>query len=119
VGTPYNNFVSTKQNNATIDWTQWHTVGQLWVPGSFQNSNMGHVRNFIDGQPAFAGAGTFTPRSKTGLADTAFPYIEPLNSSTAFSVLDSDHLMIVLRTGLGQPFTVGYVKVWQIPGCSS
>ncbi len=122
VGTTYNNFVSTKRNKATIDWIQWHTVGQLWVPGSPQNRTPGYVRNFIDGQRAYSydGTGKFTPYSKAGWVDLASPpFIDPLNSATAFSVLDSDHLMIILGTGPGQPFTVGYVKVWQIPGCAT
>ncbi|MGQ0444228.1 MAG: hypothetical protein ACT4O2_03635 [Beijerinckiaceae bacterium] len=118
VGTNYNNFVSAKQNNAAIDWTQWHTIGQLWVPGNSRNRAQGYVQNFIDGQAANAGAGTFAPLSKTGWKDAAAAFIDPLNSSTAFSVLDSNHLMIILGTGPGQPFTVGYVKVWQIPGCA-
>ncbi|MGH6844210.1 MAG: hypothetical protein ACRECU_05725 [Methylocella sp.] len=121
VGTAYNNFVSTKRNKATIDWTQWHTVGQLWVPGSSQNRTPGYVQNFIDGRRAYAydGTGKFTPLSKTGWDDLASPFIDPLHSSTAFSVLDRDHLMIILGSGTGQPFTVGYVKVWQIPGCAN
>jgi hypothetical protein len=119
VGTGYNNFVSTKQNNVTIDWTQWHTVGQLWVSGSFLRRTPGYVQNFIDGQPAYAGNGTYAPLSKTGWKDVASAFIDPLNSPTAFSVLDSDHLMVILGSGLGQPFTVGYVKIWQIPGCTN
>ena len=120
VGTNYNNFVSTNRNNATIDWTQWHIIGQLWVPGERQHP-LGYVQNFIDGQPAYAygGTGKFTPLSKTGWVDIfAVPYMDPFNRPTAFSVLDSDHLMIILGTGPGQPFTVGYVKVWQLPGCA-
>jgi hypothetical protein len=46
VGTPYNNFVSTKQNNVTIDWTQWHIIGQLWVPGNPYIHPAGYVQNF-------------------------------------------------------------------------
>jgi len=113
--------VSSKQNKAAIDWTQWHTVGQLWVPGGRRNYELGYVQNFIDGRPAFAydGTGKFTPLSKTGWEDLASSFIDPLNSSTAFSVLDQDHLMIILGTGPGQPFTVGYVKAWQIPGCAN
>ena len=118
LGTPYNNFVSTKQNNVTIDWTQWHIIGQLWVPGRPYKRPEGYVQNFIDGQPAYAGDGKFTPLSKTGWKDVASAYIDPMNSPTAFSVLDSNHLMIILGSGLGQPFTVRYVKVWQIPGCA-
>ena len=76
------------------------------------------MQNFIDGQPAYAGDGKFSPLSKTGWKDVASAFIDPMNSSTAFSVLDRDHLMIILGSGLGQPFTVGYVKVWQIPGCA-
>jgi hypothetical protein len=113
IGTPYNNFVSTKHNSVMIDWTQWHTVGQLWVPGSRYLHAKGYVQNFIDGQPAYAGNGTYAPLSKTGWKDVASAFTDPLNSPTTFSVLDSDHLMIILGTGQGEPFTVRYVKVWQ------
>jgi hypothetical protein len=87
LGTPYNNFVSTKQNNVTIDWTQWHIIGQLWVPGSPYFHPAGYVQNFIDGQPAYAGDGKFTPLSKTGWKDVGSAYVDPMNSPTAFSVL--------------------------------
>jgi hypothetical protein len=118
MGTPYNNFVSTKQNNVPIDWTQWHIIGQLWVPGTAQNNAQGYVQNFIDGQPAYAGNGQFAPLSKTGWKGSKSAFIDPFNSTTAFSVLDSNHLMMILGSGAGQPFIVRYVKVWQIPGCA-
>jgi hypothetical protein len=120
VGTYYNNFVSTNRSYAAIDWTQWHTIGQLWVPGQLLLLS-GYVQNFIDGKPAYAygPSGKFAPLSKTGWVDNfLFPYINPFGSNTAFSVLDRSHLMIILGTGQGQAFTVGYVKVWQIPGCA-
>jgi hypothetical protein len=117
-GTPYNNFVSTKPDNSTIDWTQWHTIGHLWVPGSAANSYQGYVQNFIDGIAAHAGAGTFAPLSKIGWSGVSYTFSTLENSPAAFSILDDDHLMVILGSGIGQALNVSYVKVWQIPSCA-
>jgi hypothetical protein len=65
-GTPYDNFITGKAGFPATDWTQFHTIGHLWVPGSAANGFQGYVENFIDGAPANAGTGAFSPLSKVG-----------------------------------------------------
>jgi hypothetical protein len=118
-GTPYDNFVSTKPSNAAIDWTQWHTIGQLWVPGNAGNYYQGYVQNFIDGVPANAGTGAFSPLSKTGWTHGTIDLTNLQNSPEAFSIIDQDHLMVILGAGVGQTLNVAYVHVWQPAGCGA
>jgi hypothetical protein len=77
------------------------------------------VQNFFDGVPSVAGAGAFSPLSKTGWDDSASYTFATLPGSPAvFSILDQTHLVVILGSGPETPINVSSVKVWQLPGCA-
>jgi hypothetical protein len=50
----YNNWTSNFNNNqpavpAGTDWTQYHTLGQLWIAGNTSNGFHGYVQYYFDG----------------------------------------------------------------------
>ncbi len=103
-GSSFTNYVITVP--ASTDWTQYHTVGQLWVPGTSANGNKGYVQYYFDDQPTsdkvtWVNSGDGTP---------------PPTEEFAFSIMDKQHLVIVLGTGVNVPMSVDWVHVWQIPG---
>jgi hypothetical protein len=64
----------------------------------------------------YAGAGAFSPLSKIGWSSNTPNTFETLqNNEAAFSILDRQHLFIILGTGTSQPFTIRFVHVWQLP----
>lgn len=114
-GTPYYNFVTGKPDGSIIDWNKWHTISQLWVPGTAANDYRGYVQNFLDGVAMYAGAGAFSPLSKVGWASNIpYTFTSLQNSEAAFSILDKQRLFIILGTGANQPFTIRFVRVWQL-----
>ena len=118
-GSSYDNYKSSLPDGGAIDWNVWHTVGQLWVPGNAANGGKGYVQNFFDGVPAIAGTGSFSPLSKTGWDDvSSYDFATLPDSSAVFSILDHDHLIVLLGTGPETPLSVKGVTVWQIPGCA-
>jgi hypothetical protein len=115
-GTPYYNFVTGKPDGSVINWNLWHTISQLWVPGNAANNYRGYVQNFLDGVAMYAGAGAFSPLSKVGWSSNSPSTFATLqNNEAAFSILDQQHLFIILGTGASQPFTIRFVHVWQLP----
>lgn len=119
IGSSYDNYKSSLPDGGVVDWTVAHTVAQLWVPGNASNGGKGYVQNFLDGVPARGGTGAFSPLSKTGWDDVAsYDFATLPDSSMVFSILDQDHLIVLLGTGPETPLHVNAVKVWQIPGCS-
>jgi hypothetical protein len=90
----------------STDWTQYHTVGQLWIKGTAANGNQGSILYYFDGQPTsdtvtWVDSGDGTP---------------PPTGDFIFSIIDKQHLMLVLGTGVNEPFTIDWVRVWQLPG---
>lgn len=84
------------------DFSRFHRYGFLWVPAS--RSQPGRSQFFFDGKPAgklvtwlSIGDGSPETEMKTG----------------SFSVLDKDHLVMILGSGGAQPMTVRSVDVWQ------
>jgi hypothetical protein len=67
-------------DGTTIDWTKWHTIGQLWVSGA-QNGGTGYMQDYFDGVPAYSvgGQGPFGTNTKIQWTD---PATLPLNIST-------------------------------------
>ena len=90
---------------AGADFNQFHTYAQLWVPGT--NGVAGFVKNYFDGtllsQLSWVDAGAGTP---------------PPSGSFLFSILDQDHLVLCLGTGIGEPMVFDWVRVWQ-PGTNA
>jgi hypothetical protein len=91
----------------TTDWSQFHTISQLWVSGA-TNCGNGYVQNYFDGQLM----------SKVTWVDSGAGTPPPTGSFT-FSIIDQDHLNIVLGSGLNQPLQVDYVHVWQLPSAAA
>jgi hypothetical protein len=89
------------------DWTQYHTIGQLWVPGSAASGFMGYVQGYFDGLP--------TKTKVTWVSVTTNPPPPPMGTYQ-FSIIDAQHMAVVLGTGKNVPFTVDWVHVWQING---
>lgn len=86
----------------TTDFTQYHRYGFLWVPATATTE--GYTRAYFDGEPI----GTqvqwtpFTNQTPT-----------PNGQSWAFGVMDQQHLVLILGTGVSEPMTIESVNVWQ------
>jgi len=91
------------QNPPTgTNFTQFHTYGFLWVPATA--TTPGFVDAFFDGQ-------------RTGYKVSWTQYTDqpptPVGKPWAYGRLDQQHMFFILGSGLGQPFTVKSVNVWQ------
>jgi len=84
------------------DFTQYHRYGLLWVPATATTS--GYVRFYLDGQPIGPDQEwiQFTDQPPT-----------PANQLWAYGIIDRQHLLLILGTGVGEPLTVQSVNVWQ------
>ncbi|MGJ0486528.1 MAG: hypothetical protein ACR65R_18615 [Methylomicrobium sp.] len=83
------------------DWTQFHTIGQLWVPSNIL-SNKGYVNNYFDGKLM----------SIVTWVNSSPPTIPPAGDFS-FSIMDQSQLVIILGTGVNQPLNIDWVHVWQ------
>jgi hypothetical protein len=92
---------------AGTDFTQYHRYGFLWVPATATSS--GYAKFYFDGMQI-----GYTYQWDP-LPSNAIP--PPVNQPWEFSILDQEHLYIILGTGPLQPMTVKSVDVWQ-PGAS-
>jgi hypothetical protein len=85
---------------AGTDFNQFHIYAQLWVPST--NGQAGYVINYFDGSPlsqvSWVGAGPGAP---------------PPSGSSLFSIIDQEHLVLCLGTGVGEPMVFDWVRVWQ------
>ncbi len=93
---------------AGTDWTQYHTIGSLWVAGNAANGNHGYIQRYFDGVPN-------TDRVTWVGPPNANP---PPTGQAQFSVMDQQHMVVALGTGTTNNigFTIDWVHVWQIPG---
>ena len=92
---------------AGTDWTLFHTFGQLWIAGNSANGNRGYLQYYFDGQPT---------SDKISWLDVYGPEVPPPSGSNIFSIIDKQHLALVLGTGAHQSVSVKRVRVWQLPG---
>jgi len=84
------------------EFTQYHRYGFLWVPATV--TTPGYARFYFDGQ-------SIGPDQRwTKYLDQPPP---PTNQPWAFGIIDKQHLMLILGTGVGEPMTVQSVNVWQ------
>lgn len=94
--------VSKRATPVTTDLTQYHRYGYLWVPATATAE--GYARAYFDGEPI----GTdvhwtqFTSQPPT-----------PNGQPWAFGIMDQQHLVLILGTGVKEPMTVESVSVWQ------
>ncbi len=84
--------------NSATDFTQYHRYGMLWVPAT--TSKRGYVKFYFDD-------------AKVGMLLSWPNYLnqDPMTYSP-FGIMDKQHLVLVLGTGVGMPMTVETVKVW-------
>jgi hypothetical protein len=93
--------VKTKVGPDT-DFTRYHRYGFLWTPAV--GSAPGSAVFFFDGNQV-GGKVSWTAASD----ESAVPEGQPWK----FGILDNQHLVLILGTGVGKPMTVGSVSVWQ------
>jgi hypothetical protein len=86
----------------SIDFTQYHTYGFLWVPASAAGA--GYAEFYFDGSPVGKKIVWAKFTGQDGVPD---------GQPWKFGVLDDQHLALILGTGVGKPMTVGSVNVWQ------
>lgn len=87
---------------AGMDWTQYHKLGLLWIPATV--SVDGSVTFYLDDQPVGTQSwAQFTGQNPPPGGAAAWTY----------GILDSQHLVLILGSGISQPFTLQSVKVWQ------
>jgi len=88
------------------DFAQYHTYGQLWVAGNAANCGHGFVQYYFDGV-----ACTDKVTWVDGIGSPP-----PQNQPWQFSVMDNQHMDVILGTGHNMWYTVNWVHIWQIPG---
>jgi len=94
-----NAFIKTSND---IDWTEFHTIGQLWIPASADHT--GYVQNYFDGKLM-----STVTWDKADSLDTV-----PPTGNQVFNIIDQSNLVLILGTGINQPLKVDWVRVWQI-----
>ena len=91
-----------KKVPANTDFSAYHTYGLLWVPATATAD--GYAQWYFDGE-------------EVGRAITweLFTNQSPASTSAAmnYGILDLQHLVVILGTGLRYPMTVSAVSVWQ------
>ena len=88
---------------AGFKWSDPHKYGYLWVPATA--TTKGHAAMFMDDVQ-------MGPTIYWDQYDPEAPPA-PKAGTTAFSVLDSRHLILTIETGTRNPLTVDSVSVWQ------
>jgi hypothetical protein len=83
--------------------SEYHTYSALWVPATAQAA--GYMRWFFDG-------------TELGQTNTWDQWTNPAGVSTPpgmleFGVGDSQHVALILGTGVSMPMTVSSISVWQ------
>ena len=86
-----------------VNPSQPNTYGFLWVPAT--STAQGYAKWYFDGQQ-------IGPTVHWNQYDPSAPPA-PVNGSTAYSVLDTRHLALILGTNPSDPMTVSNVQVWQ------
>lgn len=91
----------TRQAPVDTNWTDYHRIGCLWVPATWQSQGMASF--FFDGNQVGNAVtwGYFDPNS------------QPPPGTARFGILDHQRLALILGTGAGQELSVRSVKVWQ------
>jgi hypothetical protein len=101
--------VSTTSNRPFVlpdgtDTSKPHKYGFLWVPATA--STKGYVQFFFDGVHIPGWDKSWNHYQ---------PHLPPtlVDGSTAYSVLDARHLVLLLGTGPKNPMTIHGLEVWQ------
>lgn len=98
---PLSSRVFVREVPADTDFTQYHRYGFLWVPATATRD--GYAEHYFDGRRV---GRRIAWRQYT---DQAPPPAPP----RMFSIIDRNHLVLILGTGPNQAMTVQSVNVWQ------
>jgi len=99
--TNYNN--REVQAPATTDYTKLHQFGFLWIPATATT----------DGSAQFFFDRVATNDKVTWSKYTGSETPPPGKTPWTFGVLDQQHMVLTVNTGVGQPMTLQSVAVWQ------
>jgi hypothetical protein len=86
------------------DFATYHRYGLLWVPATHDRE--GFVEYYLDGERLGC-------RTSWRRFTEEKPNLAVKDKSKMFSVIDQQHLVLVLVTGYEEPMQVRSVKVWQ------
>ena len=95
------NSLVVREVPAKTDFTQYHRYGFLWVPAT--STRDGYAEHYFDGRRV---GRRVAWRQYTNQAP-------PPRPPWMFSIIDHNHLVLILGTGLNEPMTVLSVNVWQ------
>jgi hypothetical protein len=84
------------------NWNLFHSYGFLWVPATAKRT--GYAQFYFDNKPV-------GKRINWSMCSKAGSSI--VTSQSAYCVLDRQHLVLILGTGIGEPMTVRSVHVFQ------
>lgn len=81
---------------------QFHLYGFLWVPATLKHN--GYAQYYFDNKPV---------GNRIKWKELDFNADPRSNKYSPFSILDHQHLVLILGTGIGEPMTVKSVRVFQ------
>jgi hypothetical protein len=87
-----------------VDFSRYHGYGFLWVPAT--DSSSGFAEYYFDNHKIGL-------RTSWGKFSDQPPAPSATTQSWTFGIMDRQHLVLVLGTGVGEPMTVERVDVWQ------
>ena len=105
-GSQFENFVITAPPGT--DFKELHRYGVLWKPAT--ESELGTMEYFFDGQP------TQDRVHWRQYRDQSPP---PGFSDWTFGIVDKQHLVLFISTGIEQPVLIQDVSVWQRDDCKN
>jgi len=105
-GVGFTNPSGSRVAPAGTDFSAYHTYGNLWVPATA--TTPGRVATYFDGQLIGSNARTWTQYTNQAPSPVGQPW--------TFGRLDQQHMFFILGTGVGEPFNVKSVTVWQKDG---
>lgn len=94
-----------RQVPSSTDFMRYHRYGLLWVPAT--DTTAGYAEYYFDNQRV--GQRTSWSKFRDQAPPTALRSLQPWS----FGVMDRQHLVVILGTGVDEPMTVQSVNVWQ------
>jgi hypothetical protein len=95
------NSLIVREVPTNTDFTQYHKYGFLWAPAT--STRDGYAEHYFDGRRV---GRRIAWRQYTNQSP-------PPKPPWMFSIIDQNHLVLILGTGLNEPMTVSSVNVWQ------
>lgn len=125
-GGPSCTWVGPTLNGVTVDFTQYHTYGMLWIPAT--NSVPGYVQYYLDGNAVsnqffyniYNAANGPPPLVNSPTNCVASVYVNDHNAqvcqilaNTAWSIVDRRHLAFIFGGATGSTVTYNSMEIWQ------